>query len=96
MKWVVIVETALLTILLCVGVLYERNPNVTTAQCTVTSASYRPGIGNTVIIKYNGSSLMVQEEKCLNMENIEVGQTFKGVIVSDDNDVLQCVVKVSE
>ena len=73
----------------------DRNPYVRTVTVDVMGDTAQTAIGEVYVFRVDSQySIKLQKTKCINMADIKVGDSFTAVIVQDDNEVLQCVVKV--
>lgn len=65
-------------------------------ECSVVAIGEQAAIGEVYVFNINGlQSVKLQKSQCFNMDGVKQGDTFKAVEVYDENDVLQCLVKVS-
>jgi len=75
----------------------DRNPYVRTATVDVMGDTTQPAIGEVFVFRVDSQySVKLQKSRCVNMDNVKVGDNFTAVLVQDNNEVLQCVVKVED
>ena len=73
----------------------DRDPYVRTVTVDVMGDTTQPAIGEVYVFRVDSQySVKLQKSKCINMADIKVGDSFTAVIVQDDTETLQCVVKV--
>lgn len=75
----------------------DRNPYARTVTIDVMGYTAQPAIGDVFVFRVDSQySVKLQKSKCMNMADVKVGDSFTAVLVQDDNEVLQCVVKVKD
>ena len=88
----------LCTILYYVGVskgMFKENPYANVSRVVILGESNYPAMGDVLILSVDGTtSVPVQREKCINMEQLKTGDEFTAVEVIDSCGELQCIVKV--
>lgn len=80
------------------GVSIVKSPDYTeTIDCYVSSRGKQAAIGDVFILTVNGTkTIKVQADQCVNMESAEAGDNFKAVVVRDEDQILQCIVRVGD
>jgi len=81
------------------GVVYlirNNNKYVSMYDVTVTTRSDRSGQGEVLVMRSKTRSITVQLKQCVNMENVGIGDHIKVIEVKDNNNVLQCIVRVDD
>lgn len=86
--------TVAVAILAATGYL-NPNPYTETVSCTVMGEADQAAIGKVFVFQIDRSkSVKLQKSKCVNMADVDVGDNFTAIMVMDDKDALQCIVKV--
>lgn len=75
----------------------DLNPYTETVECSVSGEADQAAIGEVFIFRLNGQkTIKLQKSKCVNMEDVHMGDNFTAVMVIDSNDELQCIVRVED
>lgn len=75
----------------------EMREYVEIGDCYVAGVSEKPAMGKTYILTINKTTtLNIQQSQTVNMENANMGDNMRVVIVRDADQVLQCVVRVED
>ena len=77
-----------------VYMIHNSNKYVDMYDVTVTTRSDRSGQGEVLVMRSKTRSITVQMKQCVNMENVSIGDHIKVVEVKDNNNILQCIVRV--
>lgn len=73
----------------------DPSPYTDQVQCTITGKATQAAIGDVVVMNIDGTkSVKFQESQCFNIEDVEVGDKFTAIMVTDSDGVLQCLVRV--
>lgn len=75
----------------------DRNTYARTVTVDIMGDTTQPAIGEVFVFRVGSQySVKLQKSRCVNMDNVTVGDSFTAVLVQDNNEVLQCVVKVGD
>lgn len=86
--------------LVCAFALYSRNGvdrYAETVECYVSARGSQPATGEAFTLTVDQrKTIRVQASQCVNMEMLAVGDKFTAVLVTDSDNILQCVVRVED
>lgn len=79
-----------------IGVSIVQRPDYTEViECAVMSHGNQAALGEVYVLHVNGTkSIKIQADQCVNMESVDTGDKFKAIAVRDDEQTLQCIVRV--
>lgn len=73
----------------------DANPYTDEVTCQITGKATQGALGDVVVLNIDGTkSVKLQTSQCFNIDDIEIGESFTGIMVTDSEGVLQCLVKV--
>lgn len=84
-------------LLLVIGGFVNTSPYIDVVSCSVVGDTYQSALGDVFTLTLDKKTpVKIQKSACFNMNSIEVGDTFKVVVVYDDKDVLQSITRVTD
>lgn len=88
------VATIYVTVAFQIGLL-DSSPYTDEVTCQITGRATQGALGDVVVLNIDGTeSVKLQTSQCFNIVDVEVGESFTGIMVTDSEGTLQCLVKV--